>query len=471
MRDDDRPNILIVMSDQLSQKAVGAYGNCDVVTPNMDRLAAEGLRFENVYTPCPLCQPMRPSLWTGLLPHEHGVLANRPGPPVSDDVPTMGDVFSSGGYETVHFGKRHDRGGLRGFWCAEEGDLPVDAEPAWPVNPDTTHDRYATVRCIEYLEHAHERPFLMVADLTNPHNICGWIGQNAGPHEDVPIAGPLPELPANFEIDDLRKRPLPIQYLCCSHRRLAQASRWSEDNYRHYLAAYYHFTNRVDSEIGRVLAALDRSDAAENTLIVFLADHGEGMAAHRMVTKQIGFYEEMVRVPLIFAGAGVEPRGAVAAEPLVSSIDVFPTLCEIAGIESPAGLRGRSLGPHFRGQAGGVGHPYVVSEWETEFGYVVSPGRMVRTPRHKYTRYLEGDGEELYDLQADPGETRTLVDDPAAADLLFEHRRLLDEHLRRTDDDFASRDVRVDPRWRTHEPGYPNHRGPTSVDVGRGQAA
>ena len=105
-------------------------------------------------------------------------------------------------------------------------------------------------------------------------------------------------------------------------------------------------------------------------------------------------------------------------------------------------------------------------EWShTEFGFTTSPGRMIRTDRFKYTRYIEGDGEELYDMVDDPGETRTLIDDPAYADVLDEHRRLMDRHLAETGDDFESLQVEVDPRWRSHELGYRKHRGPSATMV------
>ncbi len=464
-----RPNILVILCDQLSALAVGAWGNPRAPTPTIDRLAAEGVRFDRTYTPCPLCQPARPSAWTGRLPHEHGVLSNAGGQRIPDGMPTVGEVFAAAGYDTVHFGKTHDAGALRGFQVAPRGTLPVEAEPAWPINADTLHDRHALCQCLDYLGRPHEDPFLMIADLENPHNICGWIGENQGPHEDVPIDD-LPSLPANFETADLGARPVPIQYLCCGHRRLSHASAWTEANYRHYLAAYEHFVRRADQAVATLLETLAHSDAAEDTVVVFLSDHGEGMAAHRMVTKQVSFYEETTRVALIVSGPGVSGAGRTVAEPLVSLCDVAPTVADLAGLAWPAETYGRSLLPWLRGEAPDAWRPHVASEWYSEFDYVITPGRMLRTDRWKYTRYLEGGGEELFDMDADPGETRTLVADPACADVLAEHRRLMDAHLEATGDPFADLEVRVDPVWRRHPVGYANHEGPSAVEVGRGQA-
>jgi len=464
-------NILIFISDQLARRAVGCYGDRYARTPNIDGLAADGVRFDRAYTPFALCCPARASFWTGKLPHATGVVSNGreyPIVPVTEDVPTVGAVFREAGYETVHFGKKHDAGTLRGFDCAEEGELPVEGSEAWPVDYDSRRDAFTTERCVEYLQGRSGRagkPFLMVADLQNPHDICNWIGAFKGPHEDVAPPGELPELPSNFEVTDWENRPRPVQYLCCSHRRLSQAAQWSESNYRHYLAAYYHYLERVDTQIGRIMEALRASGAAENTLVLFFSDHGDSITSHRMVTKQVSFYEETTRVPFIASGPGVEGAGRVE-QPLVSLVDLFPTLCDYAGVEAPEGLHGRSLVPWLRGEEPAAWREFVPSEWVTEWGYTVAPGRMIRTDRYKYTRYLEEDGEELFDLQADPGETRTLARDPAYAEELARHRELLEAHIEATGDNFRDLEVKADARWRSHAPGFTNHHGPSAPDAG-----
>jgi choline-sulfatase len=469
-----RPNILLIIADQLSAQALPSYGDTYAQTPNIDRIVERGVRFDQCYTNCPLCQPTRAAFWTGLFPHQTGVLSNgrkHPVPPVPEHVPTMGTLFAEAGYETVHFGKTHDAATLRGFTVIPKGELPVETEPAWPANYDTLQDRYTTTRVVEYL---HQRqgdgPFFLVADLNNPHNICRWVGENVGPHEDVPVSVPLPPLPVNYRTPDFAKRPLPVQYICCSHNRLSQAARWNEINYRHYLAAYYHYLSRVDGEIGLILDALETRPDAQDTLVVFTVDHGDGMAEHRMVTKQVSMYDNTTRVPLAFAGPGIEGADRAVAGALVSNLDLLPTLCAYAGVEAPPGLWGRNLLPWLEGEQGDSPHPYVVSEWHTEWGFTVSPGRMLRTPRFKYVRYLEGEerglSEELYDMRADPGEMRTRIDDPDCAAALEEHRALLQQHLEATGDAFETLSWEADPRWRSHEPGYPNHRGPAAPMVG-----
>jgi choline-sulfatase len=468
------PNILLIIADQLSAQALPSYGDTYAQTPNIDRIVERGVRFDRCYTNCPLCQPARAAFWTGLFPHQTGVLSNgrkHPVPPVPEHVPTMGTLFAEAGYETMHFGKTHDAATLRGFTVVSRGELPVEADQAWPANYDTLRDRHTTTRVVEYLHHRQgDDPFFLVADLHNPHNICGWVGENVGVHEDVPVSVPLPSLPPNFEMLDVERRPLPVQYICCSHNRLSQAAQWSETNYRHYLAAYYHYLSRVDAEIGLILDALEARPDAQDTLIVFTVDHGDGMAEHRMVTKQVSMYDNTTRIPLAFAGPGIKGADRAAEGALVSNLDLLPTLCAYAGVESPSGLWGRNLLPWLEGERGDSPHPYVVSEWHTEWGFTVSPGRMVRTPRFKYVRYLEGEerglSEELYDMQADPGEMRTLIHDPDCAAALEEHRALLQQHLKATGDAFETLSWEADPLWRSHEPGYPNHRGPAAPMVG-----
>lgn len=471
----DRPNILLLVADQLSQQAVGAYGHRPAATPRIDRLASQGVRFERAYSPSPLCTPARAAFWTGLLPHATGVMSNGHGfpiPPLDEAIPTLGELFTGAGYQAVHFGKQGCGDALRGFDIRPTGKGEAEPEaPSWTLSADTFRDVHTTEQAVAFLDGEVRDPFIMVADLNNPHDICHWVGENAGPHEDVPLpeGALLPPLPDNFEIDDIERRPRPIQYLCCAHRRLAQAAGWSRENYRHYLAAYHHYVNRADRCIGRILDALGRSAAAEDTLIVFFSDHGDGMARHRMVTKHTSFYEQTVRVPLIFAGRGVAGAARGATAPLASLLDLVPTLCEAAGIDPPGRCHGRSLWPWVQ-SSGEVAEPpdapgYVTAQWHTEWGHTIEPGRMIRTDRYKYTRFIEGEGEELYDLWSDPGEQRTLIDDPAHAAALQTHRRLLAECAERTQDPFFEMDCKADARWRSHPPGYPNHEGPAAPDA------
>lgn len=471
----NRPNVLLIICDHLSPRVMGCYGAPDSATPNIDALAEAGVCFDRAYTTVPLCQPARASFLTGLYPHQSGVRSNgNPArfphrhlyldAPVGQDVPTLGSLFADAGYTAMHFGKTHDRGGLRGFTCAAQDEVPVEGDPRFPLNHDTFRDRHTTQSCEAFLRNHAGGPFIAVADLNNPHNICGWVGAHAGHPEDLdPDAEGLPDLPPNFTVDDFDSRPDPVRYLCCSHNRQAQAAQWDETAYRYYLQAYRYYCGLADAEVGRLLAALRQRPDHDNTVVVVMADHGDGLASHRMVTKQVAFYEQLVRVPLIVAGSGVVPHVPVSEGPLVSLLDLLPTCCDIAGIETPLDKPGRSLKPWLRGQPAPTWRKYVVSEWLTEWGHTINPGRMLRDDRFKYVVYRGGrkgeQQEELYDLHADPWETRTLHNDPEHTQTLERLRQQLSEHLRIQEDHFQAEPVFVRADARQHAPGYGNHRG------------
>jgi choline-sulfatase len=222
----------------------------------------------------------------------------------------------------------------------------------------------------------------------------------------------------------------------------------------------------VDDEIGKILDALERRADADETLVIFTADHGDGIASHRMVTKQVSMYEETTHIPLFVAGPDHLIDGDRDAAQLVSLLDLLPTLCDFGRIEPPEGLWGRSLRPWLEGIQAESPHPYVASEWHTEWAFTTSPGRMIRTPRYKYTRYLEHEGEELYDIANDRGETQTLIDEPDHADALQTHRQLLDAHVASTRDPFFDLWWHADERWRSHPTGYQHHHGPSAPEVG-----
>ena len=457
-----RPNILILLCDQLSEKAFGAELAPWITKPNLDGIRRRGVIFENAFTACPLCLPARASLWTGRYPHETGAVANEIGAGHhADRYPGLGQIFREAGYLTAHFGKQHDAGTLRTFEIiSEEPEVKEIPSGFLPVNKDSRMDAATTDLTVDFLEKrrnsADQRPYLLVADLNNPHNICQFVGENV--NLTIPENAALPPLPGNFEIKDPASLPLPVRYICCTHPRLRQAAQWSAERYRFYLWAYCRYTEMVDRQIGTILQALERSGTADNTVVILLADHGEGLAEHRMVTKQQSFYEPIIHIPMVIANA---PAGKTPVKPerLVSTLDLLPTLCDLAGIRAPEGLPGFSM---LRQEE----REYVSSEWVSEYFNTISPARMIRDARYKYVHYLEG-GEELFDLASDPGEVRNLALETASLPLLERYRAKLQQHLERSGDPYRSLPVVVDPRYRSHAPGYPEHTGSDSITDGR----
>ncbi|MDP0496356.1 MAG: sulfatase-like hydrolase/transferase [Verrucomicrobiota bacterium JB024] len=467
-------NILVLICDQLSAQAMRAWGNRFASTPHLDSLIASGMRFESCYTTCPLCQPSRASFWTSRYPHQTGVLSN--GGHFADgvvgcDVATLGATFSEAGYASVHFGKQHDAGSLRGFDCSpiSESETNLD-DPSLLHTYDTRQDRFTRERAVEFLRtfSGDDRPFLAVVDFNNPHNICDWIGDNQGEGPLKKRFSVLPELPGNLFLDDaeLRRRPLPIQYLASAHRRQSQISHWDEDKIRHYLHAYHYYLSLVDAEIGQVLKAIYNREDADETLIVFYSDHGDALCGRWMATKHTSFYEETMHVPLAFSGAKIKTKGR-SISGLCSLLDITPTLCTLAGITPPENMQGKTLHRAIMGDSSSIDiHSAVYGQWHTEWGNTIEPGRMVRSVNYKYTHYREGYGEELYDLREDPGETRNLVLAPQYLNVLQEHRSLLDHFILSTDDPYWSLHYKVDPIFREAYLTYRNYSGCLACDVG-----
>lgn len=457
-----KKSLLVIIADQLSFRALSVYGNEHVKTPHLDAFFKDGYVFDNAYTTCPLCLPARSALWSGRYAHETGAMSNGrllENPLLPESMPSLGDRLSSAGYRCVHLGKTHDSGALRGFEIIESGMREEISSDTYVYNYDSWKDIDTCDNTITVLKEIGNQPFAVIADFNNPHNICNFTARADSLDEDA-IAD-LPPLPPNFNIDDMETRPLPVQYLCCSHNRQQQAAHWQEIHFRQYIAAYYHYIEMLDQQLGEVFAALEASGQQDNTVVCFCADHGDNMGSRRMTTKHSSFYEETVHVPLRFAGPGI-PAGRSAA--LVSHLDLLPTFCAALDVPVEDELWGKALQPVMNGECDAV-HDYVASEWYSEWGFTIEPCRMIRGDRFKYTRYIEGGAEELYDMQDDPYELHNLAADPQSAAIMVEQRVLFERYLEETNDDFLNMEIKVDERWRSHAPGFHHHQGPTAPQL------
>jgi arylsulfatase A-like enzyme len=396
----ERPNFLFIIADQLALDSISAHGCTDVRTPNLDRLVRGGVSFHQSYTAYPLCSPARASMFTGRMPSETGVINN--GIPIDSSVPNVGQWLGQQGYETIYVGKWHLPGGYQA------------AIPGFTVLPGgiggegNAGDPAVSRSCQGYLyNRSAGSPFLLVASFLQPHDICGWVGSHVGVSgwEPAPkITGKFPGLPRNFDYD--KREPQALQ------RRTRP--QWSEAQWRHYLWAYYRHVEMVDAEIGRVLDALEAAGQHRNTVVIMTADHGEGRGRHHLVLKNY-LYDEAARVPLIVNYPGRIPAGKQDNAHLVSGTDITPTICDYAGIKPPADVVGRSLRSALEGKAG---------EWrEFVAAEVAGGGRMIRTSGHKYVAYPNDPVEQLFDMEADAGETKNLAADSSSA--LEAHRKLL----------------------------------------------
>jgi len=413
-----RPNILLIITDQQHIDTIAAGGCPHVRTPALDSLKEQGLSFTQSYSSNPLCSPARSSIFTGRTSSEAAVHANNLG--IRPDIPNLGQWLSQeADYEALYAGKWHlprtftydipgfkvlntGIGGL-GYLC------------------DTMTSR----ACESYLRNrSRPKPFFMVASFLQPHDICEWLRLNTtdpGQLRYKELAPQLPELPDNFQYD--KNEPEAV-------KRTRQAgdpfkTGWSKQQWRYYRWSYYRHVEFVDAEIGRILQALQDCGYAADTLIVFTADHGEGMAHHQMVRKNI-LYDESVKVPLIFSWSGHVRENQAETFHVASGLDIMPTLCDFAGIKPPGNMRGRSLRPILEGPVLSWGNT-IVSE------VAANTGRMVRTPRYKYIAYKNNSVEQLFDMNDDPGETKNLATGSQYASTLAHHREILRDWESRLD--------------------------------------
>ncbi len=423
---DSRPNILVIMTDQQTAGAMSCTGNPYVKTPAMDSIAANGVRFERAYGTQPLCLPCRSSMITGRYPHEIGTVTNATH--FNRDWPMLGQYMRDGGYECAYVGKWH-------------GGAPMGRLSGYSFFKGDGKDDKKTEEAVRYLSRDHDKPFFLTVSYVNPHNVC-----QLARHQELPD-GPIPPLPERM--DELP--PLPDNFAIPENeptavREAQEMSRgkhyptkdWDERLWREYLWGYYRICERVDAEIAKVLEAVQENDLAGNTVIVFVADHGEGVAAHHWNQKQV-LYDEAVRVPCIIAAPGTKNAGTVSTRLVSTGIDYLPTILDFAGVPWPDTMPGHSLKPIALGESAGLPREYVVTETvfasgEREFGV---SGRMLRTERYKYTVYNKGEcREQLFDMEEDPGEMNNLAVDEEFLEELNRHRRLLAGWAEQTNDDF-----------------------------------
>ena len=444
-----RPNVLIIITDQQHAGMMSCTGNRHLATPALDGLAARGTRFERAYAANPVCVPSRFSMMTGRMPSDVGMRSNQ-GLPGRKPVPepileqAMGNVFRRAGYETVYGGKTH--------WPRGMKVNTIGFKPLTPDERDGLADAAAA-----YLKRKHEKPFLLVVSFINPHDICymaidayaeatgskrlfahskterGCLAEALkrppGVSKEAFLANHCPPLPANHGIP--KREPEGVDKLVNmrAFRRYVR-DHWPPDEWRRHRWAYCRLTERVDAQIGRVLDALGESGLEEETLVIFVSDHGDMDSAHRMEHKTV-LYEEACRVPFLVSLKGVTPPGRVDRTHLVSTgLDLLPTVCDFASIRPPENLRGRSVRPLAEGREPGDWRDQVVVECQI--------GRMVRTDRYKYNVYEDGaHREQLIDLKEDPGEMVNLAKDPNGADALKDHRRRLGRWVDETGDPIA----------------------------------
>ncbi len=436
----EQPNILFIMADQMAAQALPFYGHPIVKAPHLTELGETGVVFEAAYCNSPLCAPSRFSMLTGQLPSRIGAHDNAAYFPA--DVPTLAHYLRALGYRTSLCGKMHFVGPdqLHGF----EERLTTDIYPAdfgWTPDwehfkerPSWYHNMLSVVQAgmcetsnqLDYDEevayHAvrkiydlardgDERPFFLLASFTHPHDPFAITPEywNRYDHDqiDLPAVPPIP-----YEQLDPHSQRL---FHVCAMGQYTQG----EERVRNARHAYYGMISYIDDKVGQLLQALQATGLSDNTLVVFVSDHGE-MLGERGLWYKMSFFEWSARVPMIFHfPEQFAPRRV--AQP-VSLVDLLPTLVEIAnGGTSPAyadEVDGASLLPWLKG-LDSVEPGTVYGEILCEGA--IAPVLMIRRGRYKYV-YSEPDPEQLYDLEADPNELHNLAHQPSYHELCQDMR-------------------------------------------------
>ena len=420
-----RPNILLICSDQQHGRALGV-ADPFFDTPALDRLAKSGVWFREAFCTTPQCSPSRSTLYTGLYPHRTGVLGNldvqrhdggrieamAPGPP------TLGRLLRVAGYHTGYFGKWHLGNRRDHATDFNVSDLDGDSHGG------------ATEKALDFMKArtAAKQPFALFVNYINPHDIyeAAKVISADGPRPEGP---PVPR-PASWT-DTLAGKPAPQRQFLAEDQGKPFRD-WPDEALERYRLAYREKCRLVDREVGRLLDALDALHMSENTVVVYVSDHGDMDTHHRLVYKGPFMYDQLVRVPLIIRVPARFGGGAgVRNDDLVSLADITPTLCALARRDAPEG-DGMSLVPLLSGGALSAPREGVAVQYYGKQQWV-NPIRTWRTRDWKYSRYLVH-GEELYDLGNDPEETRNLAKDPACARKLAKMRAALDGWMRRHGD-------------------------------------
>ena len=428
-----KTNVLFIAADDMNT-ALGCYGHPVVKTPNIDRLAARGVRFDRAYCQFPLCGPSRASLLTGLRPDTTRVLGNNID--FRDQLPdavTLPQLFKSNGYYSAREGKMfhmnvptevtlprfqderswHHSSSPGGPEAkSTNGELHRASTLQWMPTTDGQgqSDSNCAERALALLEQHRNEPFFLGVGFLRPH--LPFVAPGSF-FDQYPLDKiPLPVNPPG-DLDDIPAAAKAVRPQIWNHLKL------DERGIREARRAYYASTSFMDQQLGRVLDGLDRLGLAGNTVVVFWGDHGWSLGEHTHWQK-MSLMEEVARVPLIVTAPGRVGNGK-ASRALVEFVDVYPTLAELCGLRPPAGLAGKSLMPLLKRPA--AAHKQAAY---TQIAFEEITGRSVRTDRFRYTRWTgRGGGEELYDHRKDPGEFRNLASEGAMAKVVAEHRALL----------------------------------------------
>ncbi len=459
--------VILIMTDTTRKDMLGCYGNAEMITPNLDKLASEGIKYENAYTCQPVCGPARSALFTGTFPHSNGMVTNSV--PLGANVKTVGQRLSDNDIPCGYIGKWHlDGGDYFGFGICPDGwdenywydmkmyldeltdeDKVRSRQTSTAFEDDMTSEFTFAHRCsnkaIAFLEEYKDKEdYLLVLSYDEPHgpSLC------PAPYNTMYSNFKFPDNP-NFE-DDLSKKPM-FQQLWAG-----EAINHTKEQLNHpskMLGLFLGCNTFVDHEIGRVLAKID--EVASDALVIFTSDHGDMIGAHRLQTKNAIAYKEVANIPLIIRGGEV---GKTVTAP-ASHIDIVPTIMDYMGLNVPVLLEGKSMLGQIKDVDEKV-NDYVFTEftrYEVDhdgFGGLQMM-RAIISERYKLVVNLL-DTDELYDMEVDPYEVCNLIDDEAYSEIRNQLHDELLEQMNRTRDLYRGYQWAVRPWRKDKSPTWAN---------------
>jgi len=437
------PNFVFIIIDDMRWDTMSCVGHPFLRTPNIDRIAENGIRFTNAFVTISLCSPARATFLTGVYAHNHGVRINDKNDP-DPAYPIFPKLLQSSGYETAYVGKWHmnpsdqPRPGFD-YWLSFRGQGKYRNPP---LNENGRRFRakgymtdLLTKYAVDFLKRPRTKPFCLCL----AHKAVHWPFTPAGRHknlfEDIQLSKPV-----SFQ-DDLADKPKWMRAgVLYGHSRkdreknkgkpipaALEPGRWNAKDKD--TLDWYRALVAVDESVGAVLDTLEKSGLADDTVVIFTSDNGYLHGEHRQTDKRVAF-EESIRIPLLISGPMVAKPGSTNSR-MVLDIDIAPTILELAGIKRQQRHQGRSLKPLL----GGLNPDWRKSflyEYFSEDWYPGIPDIWaVRTDSWKYVTCPNvEDIDELYDLKNDPYEMNNLIDDPAAHDQLAKMRTELDRLVR-----------------------------------------